>query len=79
MKSKNNIPCLNFNLNYGHIQVKMDFNTYIVVENNVKLRSLQNLVKKLNLDIIKNAYSQKVIKSVIDAVSMFQILIYCYL
>ncbi len=78
MKSKNNIPCLNFNLNHGQIQVKMDFNTDVVVENDAKLMVLQNLVKELNLDLIKNAYSQKVRKPVIDPISMFQILIYCY-
>ncbi|MFM1596630.1 transposase [Helcococcus ovis] len=78
MKSKNNIPCLNFNLNHGQIQVKMDFNTDVVVENDAKLMVLQNLVKELNLDLIKNAYSQKGRKPVIDPISMFQILIYCY-
>ncbi|MFM1544429.1 hypothetical protein ABGF24_08305, partial [Helcococcus ovis] len=62
----------------GQIQVKMDFNTDVVVENEAKLMVLQNLVKELNLDLINNAYSQKGRKPVIDPISMFQILIYCY-
>ena len=76
---KNNTSSLtNFTLVDDTIQLKMNFNTEIYVYDDVKLRLVKNIIERMDLSEIKKVYSSLGRKPTVNAVTMLEILIFCY-
>lgn len=78
MNINNKYPQVEFNLNGGNIQLKMNLNTEIYVEDDVKLRLVQNIIERLDLEELKKLYSKDGRKPAVDPITLLKILIYSY-
>ena len=79
MKRNTNISSLtNLTLVGDTIQLKMNFNTEIYVQDDVKLRLVKNIIEMMDLSEIKKVYSSLGRKPTVNAVTMLEILIFCY-
>ena len=75
---KNTSSLTNFTLVNDTIQLKMNFDTEIYVKDDVKLRLVKNIIERMDLSEIKKVYSSLGRKPTVNAVTMLEILIFCY-
>ena len=75
---KNTSSLINFTLVNDTIQLKMNFDTEIYVKDDVKLRLVKNIIERMDLSEIKKVYSSLGRKPTVNAVTMLEILIFCY-
>ena len=79
MKNKTHTLSLtNFTLVDDTIQLKLNFNTQIYIQDDVKLRLVKNIIERMNLSELKKVYSHFGRKSKVNTVTMLEILIFCY-
>lgn len=79
MKNITNTSSLtNYTLVNDTIQLRLNFNTEIYIQNDVKLRLVKNIIERLNLSEIKKVYSSFGRKPTVNPVTMLEIIIYCY-
>lgn len=79
MKNKTHTLSLtNFTLVDDTIQLKLNFNTQIYIQDDVKLRLVKNIIERMNLSELKKVYSHFGRKSKVNPVTMLEILIFCY-
>ena len=75
---KNTSSLTNFTLVNDTIQLKLNFNTEIYIQNDVKLRLVKNIIERLNLTELKKVYSSFGRKPTVNPVTMLEIIIFCY-
>ncbi|WP_455258833.1 transposase, partial [Peptoniphilus asaccharolyticus] len=68
----------NYTLVNDTIQLKLNFNTEIYIQDDVKLRLVKNIIERMNLSELKKVYSSYGRKPTVNPVTMLEILIYCY-
>lgn len=79
MKQNSNTSSLtNFTLVNDTIQLKLNFNTEIYVQDDVKLRLVKNIIERIDLTDLKKVYSSFGRKPTVNPVTMLQIIIFCY-
>ena len=79
MKKQNDTLSLtNYTLVNDTIQLKINFNTEIYIQDDVKLRLVKNIIERMNLSELKKVYSSYGRKTVVNPVTMLEILIFCY-
>lgn len=79
MNNKNNTLSLtNYTLVNNTIQLKLNINTEIYIQDDVKLRLVKNIIERMNLSELKKVYSSYGRKTVVNPVTMLQIIIFCY-
>ena len=79
MKNITNTSSLtNYTLVNDTIQLRLNFNTEIYIQNDVKLRLVKNIIERLNLTELKKVYSSFGRKPTVNPVTMLEIIIYCY-
>lgn len=79
MKNKKDTLSLsNFTLVNDKIQLKLNFNTEIYIQDDVKLRLVKNIIERMDLSELKKVYSHFGRKSKVNPVTMLEILIFCY-
>ena len=75
---KNTSSLTNYTLVKDTIQLRLNFNTEIYIQNDVKLRLVKNIIERLNLTELKKVYSSFGRKATVNPVIMLEIIIYCY-
>ena len=55
--TKNTLSLTNYTLVNDTIQLRLNFNTEIYIQNDVKLRLVKNIIERLNLTELKKVYS----------------------
>lgn len=60
------------------IQLKLNFNTDVYVQDDVKLRLVKNMIERMDLSKLHQVYSHFGRKPKINPVTMLEILIFCY-
>ena len=75
---KNTSSLTNYTLVNDTIQLRLNFNTEIYIQNDVKLRLVKNIIERLNLTELKKVYSSFGKKPTVNPVTMLEIIIYCY-
>lgn len=75
---KNTSSLTNYTLVNDTIQLRLNFNTEIYIQNDVKLRLVKNIIERLNLTELKKVYSSFGRKPTVNPVTMLEIIIYCY-
>ncbi|MDU5274906.1 MAG: IS1182 family transposase [Peptoniphilus lacydonensis] len=79
MKTFKNTSSLNdYTLVNDTIQLRLNFNTEIYIQNDVKIRLVKNIIERLNLTELKKVYSSFGRKPTVNPVTMLQIIIFCY-
>ncbi|WP_209019087.1 transposase [Peptoniphilus raoultii] len=79
MKTVTNTSSLtNYTLVNDTIQLRLNFNIEIYIQNDVKLKLVKNIIKRLNLTELKKVYSSFGRKPTVNPVTMLEIIIYCY-
>ena len=79
MKNITNTSSLtNYTLVNDTIQLRLNFNTEIYIQNDVKLRLVKNIIERLNLTELKKVYSSFGRKPTVNPVTMLEIIIFCY-
>lgn len=79
MKNFSNTSSLtNFTLVNDMIQVKLNINTEIYVQDDIKLRLVKNIIERIDLRELKKVYSSFGRKPTVNPVTMLQIIIFCY-
>ena len=79
MKTVTNTSSLtNFTLVNDTIQLKLNFNTEVYIQNDIKLRLVKNIIERIDLTEIKKVYSSFGRKPTVNPVTMLQIIIFCY-
>ena len=79
MKNKKDTLSLsNFTLVNDKIQLKLNFNTEIYIQDDVKLRLVKNIIERMDLSELKKVYSHFGRKSIVNPITMLEILIFCY-
>ena len=79
MKTVTNTSSLtNFTLVNDTIQLKLNFNTEIYIQNDVKLRLVKNIIERIDLAELKKVYSSFGRKPTVNPVTMLEIIIFCY-
>ena len=79
MKTFSNTSSLtNFTLVDDTIQLKLNINTEIYVQDDIKLRLVKNIIERINLTELKKVYSSSGRKPTVNPVTMLQIIIFCY-
>ncbi|SMB88141.1 Transposase domain [Peptoniphilus asaccharolyticus DSM 20463] len=69
---------INHTLVKDTIQLRLNFNTEIYIQNDVKLRLVKNIIERLNLTELKKVYSSFRRKPTVNPLTMLEIIIYCY-
>ena len=69
---------INHTLVKDTIQLRLNFNTEIYIQNDVKLRLVKNIIERLNLTELKKVYSSFGRKPTVNPLTMLEIIIYCY-
>ena len=75
---KNTSSLTNYTLVNDTIQVRLNFNTEIYIQNDVKIRLVKNIIERLNLTELKKVYSSFGRKATVNPVTMLEIIIFCY-
>ena len=75
---KNTSSLTNYTLVNDTIQLRLNFNTEIYIQNDVKLRLVKNIIERMNLSELKKVYSSFGRKSTVNPVTMLEIIIFCY-
>ena len=75
---KNTSSLNNYTLVNDTIQLRLNFNTEIYIQNDVKIRLVKNIIERLNLTELKKVYSSFGRKPKVNPVTMLEIIIYCY-
>ena len=75
---KNTSSLINYTLVNDTIQLRLNFNTEIYIQNDVKLRLVKNIIERMNLSELKKVYSSFGRKSTVNPVTMLEIIIFCY-
>ena len=79
MKTTTNTSSLtNYTLVNDTIQLRLNFNTEIYIQDDVKLRLVKNIIERMNLSELKKVYSSFGRKPTVNPVIMLQIIIFCY-
>ena len=79
MKTVTNTSSLtNFTLVNDTIQLKLNFNTEVYIQNDIKLRLVKNIIERIDLTELKKVYSSFGRKPTVNPVTMLQIIIFCY-
>ncbi|WP_010242531.1 transposase, partial [Peptoniphilus rhinitidis] len=79
MKTTTNTSSLtNYTLVNDTIQLRLNFNTEIYIQDDVKLRLVKNIIERMNLSKLKKVYSSFGRKPTVNPVTMLQIIIFCY-
>lgn len=80
MKTTKNtkVSLTNFTLVNDTLQLKMNFNTEVYVEDDVKLRLVKNIIERMDLKELKKVYSHIGRKPAVNPVTMLEIIIFCY-
>ena len=68
----------NFTLVDDTIQLKLNINTEIYVQDDIKLRLVKNIIERIDLTELKKVYSSFGRKPTVNPVTMLQIIIFCY-
>ena len=80
MKTFSNTSSLtNFTLVGDTIQLKLNFNTEVYIQDDIKLRLVKNIIERIDLIELKKVYSSFGRKPTVNPVTMLQIIIFCYL
>ena len=75
---KNTSSLTNYTLVNDTIQLRLNFNTEIYIQNDVKLRLVKNIIERMNLSELKKVYSSFGRKSTVNPVTMLEIIIFYY-
>ena len=75
---KNTSSLTNYTLVNDTIQLRLNFNTEIYIQNDVKLRLVKNIIERMNLSELKKVYSSFGRKSTVNPVTMLEVIIFCY-
>lgn len=75
---KNTSSLTNYTLVNDTIQLRLNFNTEIYIQDDVKLRLVKNIIERMNLSELKKVYSSFGRKAAVNPITMLQIIIYCY-
>ena len=75
---KNTSSLTNYTLVNDTIQLRINFNTEIYIQDDIKLRLVKNIIERMNLSEIKKVYSSFGRKPTVNPITMLQIIIYCY-
>ena len=75
---KNTSSLNNYTLVNDTIQLRLNFNTEIYIQDDVKIRLVKNIIERLNLTELKKVYSSFGRKPKVNPVTMLEIIIYCY-
>ena len=79
MKTVTNTSSLtNLTLVDDTIQLKLNINTEVYIQDDVKLRLVKNIIKRIDLTEIKKVYSSFGRKPTVNPVTMLEIIIFCY-
>ena len=79
MKQNSNTSSLtNFTLVGGTIQLKLNFNTEVYIQDDIKLRLVKNIIERMDLINLKKVYSSLGRKPTVNPITMLQIIIFCY-
>ena len=79
MKTFSNTSSLtNFTLVDDTIQLKLNFNTEVYIQDDIKLRLVKNIIERIDLIELKKVYSSFGRKPTVNPVTMLQIIIFCY-
>ena len=79
MKTVTNTSSLtNFTLVNDTIQLKLNFNTEVYIQNDIKLRLVKNIIERIDLTELRKVYSSFGRKPSVNPVTMLQIIIFCY-
>ena len=79
MKQNSNTSSLtNFTLVNDTIQLKLNFNTEIYVQDDIKLRLVKNIIERIELTELNKVYSSFGRKPTVNPVTMLEIIIFCY-
>lgn len=76
--NKNTSSLTNYTLVNDTIQLRLNFNTEIYIQDDIKLRLVKNIIERLNLTELKKVYSSFGRKPTVNPVTMLEIIIYCY-
>lgn len=77
-RTKNTSSLTNYTLVNDTIQLRLNFNTEIYIQDDVKLRLVKNIIERMNLSELKKVYSSFGRKPTVNPVTMLQIIIFCY-
>lgn len=76
MKTVKNTSLLtNYTLVNDTIQLRLNFNTEIYIQDDVKLRLVKNIIERMNLSELKKVYSSFGRKAAVNPITMLQIII----
>ena len=79
MKQNSNTSSLtNFTLVDDTIQLKLNFNTEVYIQDDIKLRLVKNIIERIDLTELKKVYSSFGRKPTVNPVTMLEIIIFCY-
>lgn len=79
MKTVTNTSSLtNFTLVDDTIQLKLNFNTEVYIQDDIKLRLVKNIIERIDLTELRKVYSSFGRKATVNPVTMLQIIIFCY-
>ncbi|OFL17787.1 hypothetical protein HMPREF2782_02710 [Anaerococcus sp. HMSC068A02] len=79
MKQNSNTSSLtNFTLVDDTIQLKLNINTEIYVQDDIKLRLVKNIIERMDLSELNKIYSSFGRKPKVNPITMLQIIIFCY-
>lgn len=76
--NKDTSSLTNYTLVNDTIQLRLNFNTEIYIQDDVKLRLVKNIIERMNLSELKKVYSSFGRKPTVNPVTMLQIIIFCY-
>ena len=75
---KNTSSLTNFTLVGDTIQLKLNFNTEVYIQDDIKLRLVKNIIERIDLTEQKKVYSSFGRKPTVNPVTMLEIIIFCY-
>ena len=79
MKQNSNTSSLtNLTLVGDTIQLKLNFNTEVYIQDDIKLRLVKNIIERIDLTELRKVYSSFGRKPTVNPVTMLQIIIFCY-
>lgn len=76
--TKNTSSLTNYTLVNDTIQLRLNFNTEIYIQDDVKLRLVKNIIERMNLSELRKVYSSFGRKPTVNPITMLQIIIFCY-
>ena len=79
MKQNINTSSLtNFALVDDTIQLKLNFNTEVYIQDDIKIRLVKNIIERIDLTELRKVYSSFGRKTTVNPVTILQIIIFCY-